>query len=87
MNQMCKKDLFELINQSSFMLDDITLYLDTHPECTEAINAYNHFKEIRMEAVNDYTQMYGPISRYDVNADNFFSWVNDPWPWEGECSC
>lgn len=87
MNQMCKKDLFELINQSSFMIDDITLYLDTHPECTEAINAYNHFKEIRMEAVNDYTQMYGPISRYDVNADNFFSWVNDPWPWEGECSC
>lgn len=87
MNTISKSELFDLINQFSFMLDEIVLFLDTHPECQEAIEAYNHFKKLRMDAIKDYTEMYGPISKYDVNACNFWDWVNQPWPWEGECGC
>ncbi|MGN0436623.1 MAG: spore coat protein CotJB [Wujia sp.] len=86
MDNMCKSELFELINQISFMVDDIALYLNTHPDCKEAIEAYNHFKEIRHEAIKDYTENFGPISKYNVNADNYWCWVNQPWPWEGECN-
>ena len=87
MQKMNKKELFDVINQASFMLDDITLYLNTHPDCRDGMKAYEHYKEIRKEAIEDYTRMYGPISRYDVNEDNYWDWVNKPWPWEGECGC
>lgn len=85
MNRMSKKELFCLINQFSFMLDDITLFLNTHPECNEAIESYNHYKKLRKDAIKNYTEMYGPITKYDVDATNYWSWVNKPWPWEGEC--
>lgn len=87
MKRMSQKELFSMINQFSFMLDEIVLFLDTHPDCQEAIDAYNHYKHLRCEAVSDYTEMYGPISKYDVNANNYWDWVNKPWPWEGECGC
>lgn len=85
MKSMCQAELFCLINQISFMLDDITLFLNTHPSCRQAIETYNHYKLLRKEAINEYTELYGPISRYDVNADNYWDWVKQPWPWEGEC--
>lgn len=85
MKPMCQKELFNFINQISFMLDDITLFLNTHPNCKEALDTYNRYKEMRHEAIKDYTKMYGPISKYYVNADNYWDWVNKPWPWEGEC--
>lgn len=87
MNKMSKSELFKLINQASFMLDDIALYLDTHPHCSEALASYRHYMQIRHEAIHDYTEMYGPITKYNVNSSNYFDWVNQPWPWEGECGC
>lgn len=87
MKRMSQKELFSMINQFSFMLDELVLFLDTHPDCQEAIEAYNHYKHLRCEAISDYTEMYGPISKYDVNVNNYWDWVNKPWPWEGECGC
>lgn len=87
MNKMSKNELFDFLNEVSFMLDDITLYLNTHPDCPDGIDAYNHYRKLREKALNDYTCNYGPISRYDVDVNNYWDWVNKPWPWEGECGC
>lgn len=87
MQKASKQELMNLINQFSFMVDDITLYLDTHPNCPDGLDAYKHYKKLREEAICDYTNMYGPICRYDVNVDNYWDWVNKPWPWEGACGC
>ncbi|MDO5127249.1 MAG: spore coat protein CotJB [Eubacteriales bacterium] len=76
-----------MITKFSFMLDDIVLYLDTHPDCKEAIEAYNHYKMLRQEAICEYTKMYGPICKYNVDTDNCWDWINRPWPWEGACDC
>lgn len=80
-----KKELFNDINEISFMLDDITLYLNTHPNCPHALNEYQKYKNLRKEALMKYTELYGPLCRYDVNVSNYWSWVNKPWPWEKEC--
>ena len=80
-----KYELSEIIMQSSFALDDIKLYLDTHPCDMDALKTYNDYKQIRDVALKEYTNNYGPISAYDVNVDNYWTWVNDPWPWEGVC--
>ena len=80
-----KEDLMSIITQSSFALDDIKLYLDTHPCDEEALKAYMDYREIRKVAWDEYTRNYGPLSAYDVDATNYWSWVNSPWPWEGVC--
>lgn len=85
MKSMCQAELFSFINQVSFMLDDITLFLNTHVGCIQAIETYNQYKMLRKEAIKEYTELYGPICKYDVNVNNYWDWVNKPWPWEGEC--
>lgn len=87
MNKMSKHELFCKINEFSFMLDDLTLYLNTHPKCDDAIDAYNHYKCLRNDAITVYTKRFGPISKYNVDIDNYWEWVNQPWPWEGVCVC
>ena len=53
MQQKSKHELMNLINQFSFMVDDIALYLDTHPTCRDGIDAYKHYKMLREEAISD----------------------------------
>ncbi len=84
---MNQNQLFEFIRNNSFMIDEIGLFLNTHPECKEALHAYDEFKKLRKKAIEEYTEMYGPISKYNVNADNYWTWVNSPWPWQKECGC
>ena len=76
MNNMNKQQLFAFITEVSFALDDISLYLDTHPECPKALAAYSNYKAMRQQAVREYTTAYGPLNRYQVNDDNYFDWVD-----------
>lgn len=85
MHTMNKKELFDKLNEYSFMLDDITLYLNTHPNCKKGMEAYKKFKRLREEAFMIYSEKFGPICRYDVDSDCDWDWINKPWPWEGEC--
>ena len=39
MNQMNRQQLFNLINTVSFAVDDLLLFLDTHPDDAEAIKS------------------------------------------------
>ena len=74
-----------VITEASFAIDDVKLFLDTHPCDQEALAYYEKYRDIRKEAMKQYRDCYGPISSYDVNVDNVWTWINEPWPWEGEC--
>ena len=37
------------------------------------------------KALNEYQECYGPINQKDVAGENYWTWVETPWPWEGEC--
>lgn len=87
MNRMNKGELLTFIDEVTFALDDLTLYLDTHPHCEKALSRYETYKAMRNQAVKDYVNMYGPLNRYQVNDSNYFNWVDGPWPWERKCDC
>lgn len=84
MNNMSRHQLLNYLNAVSLALDDVTLYLDTHPSDSDAIAYYNHLKEKRMQAISDYTKFYGPLCRYNVNCRNEWQWNKGPWPWQRE---
>lgn len=77
----CKNQLMKNVYETGFALDEILLYLDTHPTDQEAMNYYHYVKQLNKEAVCAYEQAYGPlmINRYHriIGVDK------SPWPWEG----
>lgn len=84
MNNMNQKQLLRYIDAVSLALDDVTLFLDTHPHNAEALEYYNIYKEKRAQAVRDYTRFFGPLNRYNVTCNNEWQWNQSPWPWQGE---
>ena len=44
-HEMNRRELFEYINQISFAVDDVKLFLDTHPENQKALDYFQKYKE------------------------------------------
>ena len=72
MNQMNRQQLFNLINTVSFAVDDLLLFLDTHPD-------------IRRNALQVYSDQYGPLTIDTADPCSHWNWATEPWPWEGGC--
>ncbi len=82
---MDKTMLKRKINEASFAMDDARLFLDTHPNCPDALEYYRDMCAVRKKLVEEYTAAYGPLSSYDCFCGDDWTWVDQPWPWEGEC--
>jgi spore coat protein JB len=82
---MSREKLFDFITATSFVLDDLRIFLDTHPTDSAALGYWHEVEKVRNEAVKEYTRCYGPISMYDVDVENKWTWGDEPWPWEGGC--
>ena len=46
--------LLSVINQASFAMDDVLLFLDTHPCDQAALNYYQYVSKIRQDAKEAY---------------------------------
>jgi spore coat protein JB len=85
MNKNGCRELLQFIYEVSFAIDDVVLYLDTHPTDQRALDYYEEYRKLRKQAVAEYTECCGPLTNEDVNTKNYWTWVAGPWPWEGEC--
>ena len=80
----CKKELMEKINQYSFAMNEANLFLDTHPYDAEALAYFEKYRGLRVEAMMEYAKYYTPLAiDYAVSDKTPWSWVIEPWPWEG----
>lgn len=86
-NKPCRKELLDWINIVSFAVDDVKLFLDTHPHNTDALEYFDEFKEQRMQALKEYAKYYGPLTIDTTSTPaECWAWINEPWPWqEGGC--
>lgn len=80
-----KENLLNNVNMVSFAMDEMVLYLDTHPCDKDALLYYKKLKKMRKEAVEQYEKYCGPLNKYDVDVENGWNWIEEPWPWEGVC--
>ncbi len=83
----CRADLLNRINIVSFAVDDVKLFLDTHPHCQEALEYFEEYKCLRNNALKEYAKYYGPLTIDTTDsASNCWNWINEPWPWQrGGC--
>lgn len=85
MSKMEQKNLLFYIDAVSFAALDASLYLDTHPEDTEALEYFHHFNKARQQALHEYAVRFGPLTLNGAQADDTWKWATQPWPWEEDC--
>ena len=87
---MSHGELMNALNEVSFAINDMVLYLDTHPNDDRALEDMRRLVERRKKYLDIHTKYYGPLT-VDCTADggnDSWAWILQPWPWEvqkGRC--
>ena len=64
-----------------FVSHELQLYLDTHPDDSEAFETLREMLKLTAEAKRRYVAKYGPLQPSDLAESESFDWLADPWPW------
>jgi spore coat protein JB len=79
-----RDELLLKIQELTFAVIDLNLYLDLHPSESGTLEIYkNYAKELNNLRVL-YEREFGPIAASDVTSSKEFTWVNNPWPWDNK---
>ncbi len=82
---MTQKQLLDWIDEVSFAITELTLYLDTHPSDAKALSCFEQYNKERQKALSLYSEQYGPLTLDGIRNNNRWYWIMQPWPWEGVC--
>ena len=75
--------LMEQLQEVDFVLVELTLYLDTHPDDLEAIKQFNHYANERKKLKKAVETIYGPLQQYGNSYSGYpWNWSDSPWPWQ-----
>jgi spore coat protein JB len=75
--------LMEELQAVDFVIVDLTLYLDTHPNDYEAIQQYNQFAKQRGHLKKQIESKFGPLQQYGNSYSGYpWNWDDAPWPWQ-----
>lgn len=80
--------LLHNIDLIGFVIVEMTLYLDTHPDDTEAIDYLRHYVRMKNQALREYAAKYEPltVASADASSEKDWIWATSPMPWEGGCN-
>lgn len=78
-----KEKLLDIIRKTTFAVIDAQLFLDTHPNCEEALEYHRKMSKMRNDAYRKYEEMCGPLNIYDEEDRGSWTWNESKWPWEG----
>ena len=67
-----------------FVIRELNLYLDTHPDDREAFETLQKCIRMRAEGHKRYTEQYGPVTVSDLACADVYDWLDAPWPWQPE---
>lgn len=75
-----REELLKKIMECKFAVNDLALYLDTHPNDRRALQMHNRYVEELKEKMKEYENRFGPLT-IETQMDRW-QWVEDKWPWE-----
>lgn len=84
--EMNKMELKKQITAAHIMVEDLHLYLNTHPSDREALAAYNSFVKQYTMLIKEYEKCFGMISEESTPSPYPWQWICEPWPWEYEAN-
>ena len=64
-----------------FVLQELALYLDTHPDDKEALEVYHNYQTMYHKGMMEYNEE-SPLKHGLPAKGDRYRWLDDPWPWE-----
>ena len=81
-NSMSCEEMLTKISELEFTLTDLNLFLDTHPENTEALEMFTKLSATLKSMMYDYNQKCKALCVHDVPNTVPFQWASNKWPWQ-----
>ena len=73
-------EMLQQIRCYDFAINELALYLDTHPDDDKALCLHRKYAKEAKELKDKYQKVYGPLTiNYPCNK---WRWLEEPWPWE-----
>jgi len=86
MSKEMPKAFYELLHELQtvdFVLVELTLYLDTHPEDGTALKQFSQFQRRKMVLMEQVEKTYGPLQQFGGSpVGATWAWAEAPWPWQ-----
>ncbi|MEE1279373.1 MAG: spore coat protein CotJB [Oscillospiraceae bacterium] len=79
-----RQKMLKRVQMFDFILDELNLYLDTHPTDQNALDYFAQYQYLKNDAANQYEARFGPLRAEDFVGSDKFTWIKGPWPWESE---
>lgn len=91
-----REELMLKICQASFAADDLRLYLDTHPQDTQALGEFREHLIMRRQLLKEFAQRFYPLTldcmaehaslvKDTTDLSGCYCWQKGAMPWEGAC--
>ncbi len=75
-----RREMISKIRSLEFSINELALYLDTHPEDERALCLHREYCKECKVLKDKYQKVYGPLTiNYPCNK---WRWLEEPWPWE-----
>lgn len=75
-----REEMILKIRSLKFAINDLALYLDTHPCDEKAICLHKEYCKKYRDLCDKYQKVYGPLTiEFPCNK---WRWLEEPWPWE-----
>jgi len=80
-----RDELLKQLTILDFMLVDIALFLNTHPDEQEAVREYEQVACEANRVRGRFESLFGPLCSFrSKNQGAEWAWSCDPWPWSRE---
>lgn len=95
-----RNTLLKQIGETSFLLDDMRLYLDTHPLDENAMEQYGEYQLKRRQFLKEYAEQFEPLTcdcicpetngsdktQTKYPGKRHWTWADGPIPWDLEAN-
>lgn len=87
--QKSREEMMSQLAAVSFAINDLTLYLDTHPTCPKGTALFYQLLEERLTLLSEFAKRFYPLTQTSMITGDYdrtkYGWTEGPIPWEGAC--
>ena len=89
LTQQNREEMMSQLAAVSFALNDLTLYLDTHPDCPKGTELFYKLLDERLALLSEFASKFYPLTQISMITGHYdkdqYGWSEGPMPWEGAC--
>ncbi|QQE77620.1 spore coat protein CotJB [Alicyclobacillus sp. SO9] len=86
MAEAMPREFYQILHELQavdFVVNDLVLYLDTHPEDQQALSQFNQFQRRKQTLAQQFEASFGILSGSGAHhTGQRWAWTESPWPWQ-----